>query len=390
MARGVVVPLLVAVVAGVSAGGAGASGWPQAGHDAARTGFNPHASLALPFSSGWGNGASYLGGNGVVEAGGVVLGVGYAGVDALDARSGVTLWHHDGGADGVAMSRQMGYAVGAGAGGEPTLSAYRLADGALLWRQPGGPAGSQWCDAPALKRDAVYVSTVSYDRSVDPPRVSWGVRAYDPVVGRSLWRRSPTFTRSVCSPSVAGRSVYVVADADGHARLVALDEVTGRQRWSLVLPAGVASDQAPMIAGGRLYLRGTVPGSAGGLVIVNLALHAIERVVGLTNDFVSALAIDGDGHVLVAGCGSLTKLDAAGNNLGNVGLHDEGCGGQSIIVANGLAFVTGFQKTYVFNTQSLALVTSIDIYIANSSPIIADDQFIIGGYYGVRALRGMH
>jgi outer membrane protein assembly factor BamB len=397
--------LALAVSLLVSAGSASATArspgaWSQFGHDAARTGSNPfETALAPPFTAAWGHagyGESYPD---VIESAGVVLGYGNTHLIAVDAATGLTRWQQAGEGLYVAAAAEggIGYAVddrdGAYLSGrDPLLVAFRLADGAVLWQQPGGvPAAyvANPCASPALARNALFVATASYDRSVDPPHATWSVRAYDARSGAALWRQPPTFASPVCAPSVAGKSVYVVAEGPGGgSSLVALDAATGQVRWSAGLPSGTPPTDAPVIAHGRAYLVGANDGAGTrSLVIVNLAKHAVARVVRVPID--RRPTVDGAGDVYATACGSLSKLDARGNLLDSVVVDDtEGCGeGQSTPLANGFLYVVEFDDAYVFDARSLALVDDVGVGGFVGSPIVADGQLLIGGDFGISAWR---
>ena len=389
---------------GTSASGsawATASGWPQLGHDAARTGFNPAApGLGPPFSPLFAfSGGTGVGGNGIVESNGTVLAVGNGGVDVLDATTGLARWHRSGVGrfTGTAMRRGIGYAVDEAratelGGHDPMLDAFRLSDGALLWSQPGGVATAETagvCASPALTTHALYVSSVRYDRSVDPPRGIWSVQSYDPVSGRPLWSVPPTFDSPLCAPSVAAGRVLVLASDAGHARLVALDRTTGAVRWSLALPDGVEPGQAPVVRNGRVYLVGTL-GTSGGhdeLVVVNMVHRAVERRTPLPGFASRAPVIDAGGTVYVAACGALTALDARGAILRTAPIEDtEGCGeGQATPLANGFLYVVTFDDAYVFDTARLVAVDDIFVGGFVGSPIVGDARVLIGGDFGVSA-----
>jgi hypothetical protein len=375
--------------------------WTQAGHDAARTGFNPfETSLEPPYARAWSGTGQPAGRDGVVASDGVVLGIAFTGLTALDAETGDVRWSQiaEGRYVGLGAQRGVGYVVddrngNQVTGRDPALSAFRLADGGPLWTRPGGQPLTDGefpdCAMPALTRHSVFVSTASYDRSVDPPRGTWSVRAYDATTGQPQWRHAPTFPSPVCAPSVGWRGVYAVAeDGEGGAKLIALDRHTGRQRWALRLPAGVHTDRAPVIANGRAYLIASTDSPDDSLVVVNLAFRAVERIVPVARA-ARRPTLDRAGRVYVAGCGGISKHDARGKLLRSATIEDtEGCGeGQSTPLANRLLYVVAFDDVYVIDTKTLAIVDDIFVSGFVGAPVVANGQMLIGGDFGVSAWR---
>lgn len=138
-------------------------------------------------------------------------------------------------------------------GGEH-LTAYKAADGSLLWSCGGfNPEGTaQWpaVASPAICGDVAVVAFGRGDRR--QPRLH-GIKlgsSGDVTKTHRLWMRSDTGPFIPTPASYKGR-VYMLSD---RGEIDCLDPVTGKTLWSGVLPEGRGNFYtSPLIAGGHLY-----------------------------------------------------------------------------------------------------------------------------------------
>lgn len=230
------------------AGSHASGGWPQASHDARRSG----ASAAIGPQTGHLRWTVKLEGNvtpgPVIGSNGIIYAASNAGVlHALEPSTGKDVWKYD---------------AGRGYGGDLSTSPAVLADGSILWPGPGAlyalsPAGTlKWKLAlagptsPAVDGDRIVIGTAD-----------GGVFGVDPATGRKTWTAElggNSYGSVALSPTDTHRS-YQTVDSS----LVALDD--GKVAWRKdlgklveVSPA-VAPDGTVVVGGNAPYERGFSP-----------------------------------------------------------------------------------------------------------------------------------
>jgi len=124
--------------------------------------------------------------------------------------------------------------------------------GLRAWKKPIGRCVAS---SPAVDRGTVFQSFLNRhpcNSSAPPGRLEGEVIAFDAGFGKILWRTRIGPTES--SPLVAFRRVYV---GDWRGRVYALDERTGRVRWTFAADGRIKGALARL--GGRLFV-GTYAG----------------------------------------------------------------------------------------------------------------------------------
>jgi outer membrane protein assembly factor BamB len=137
--------------------------------------------------------------------------------------------------------------------GHSFLAAYRLADGAELWRTPREEA-STWSSPNVLP-------AASGDEIVTNGRT---IRGYEARTGKLLWTLAPNSQNVVASPVVGGGVAFVTG---GYPPVRPIYAIRSGQRGDLSLPAGQTSSPAvawshsrggsyiptPLLYAGHLY-----------------------------------------------------------------------------------------------------------------------------------------
>jgi len=164
-----------------------------------------------------------------------------------------------------------------------TMHAYRVANGSEAWsRRLEGNSG--FSASPAVGGDTVFAFTSSsivtaLDASSGSPRWSKPVSsilggfpgsptvaggivyvvpnelvALDAATGNVRWSRAGVGC-FLCSPAVANRTLYVGAGPASARTLLALDAVTGAQKWSFRPQADTSFSwsASPAVSGGRVF-----------------------------------------------------------------------------------------------------------------------------------------
>jgi outer membrane protein assembly factor BamB len=115
-----------------------------------------------------------------------------------------------------------------------TLAAYRLADGHPVWSRQGlGPL----LGSPLVAGDQVFVGSLAsrvYALALQDGRINWSWRG--PTASAAIWS-SPMPWRGLLLVGVASQAGDQPLEA---GRLVALDQVTGREIWSYCTQPGCA------------------------------------------------------------------------------------------------------------------------------------------------------
>lgn len=246
--------------------------WPQARHDAGRTGFNPSATgPRTDVGPDW---VTRVGSGGVGEVSPTVVGgTVYVGNNdgelyAFDAESGNREWRTEVGPhvrSAAAVGTDHVYVVVEGEefGGDEVVAVER-SSGEVDWRytpdHPDTPAA--WLRGqPVVANGHVYVAGNVGGPNLDPTGV---VTALDPASGETDWRRELTddFEQDIATtPAVANGQVYVFnhpyAEEGRNGTLYALDAASGDVTWNTsVAPLGwtvLATDDRVYVAGRDTY-----------------------------------------------------------------------------------------------------------------------------------------
>jgi outer membrane protein assembly factor BamB len=169
---------------------------------------------------------------------------------ALDAASGQERWRADLG-DWVDTTPAVMNGVVYVANRAGTLFALDAATGQERWRLDLGPTGtSGTVQSPAASPDLGIVAAVGADGIL---------RVVDAATGTERWTYGPnpeagdgdgTTARTIAGPPVIAHGLVFAGTAD--ARLLALDAVTGEERWHSV-GSTLSPGYAPVIAGDTVY-----------------------------------------------------------------------------------------------------------------------------------------
>jgi|CXWL01.1.fsa_nt_gi outer membrane protein assembly factor BamB len=136
-------------------------------------------------------------------------------------------------------------------GEEETVTAYALADGAMLWRdtypQPYRPTSEA-----AGHRKGPFATPVLADGRLFTFGIDEVLSAYDAVSGKRLWRRDFSAVYAVprpyygtsWSPLVADGKLVVYVGGPGDGALLALDPATGGEIWRAVPGADAGASTA--------------------------------------------------------------------------------------------------------------------------------------------------
>jgi outer membrane protein assembly factor BamB len=150
---------------------------------------------------------------------------------AFDARTGTRRWvgWSDTPSETVVADSGMLVISGESPSDQPTVSAYRVADGRLVWSYPGTDLA-----APVVAGGRVLLTNVDSG-------ASYGISV---TTGRIAWKRTATYHVSAANP--AGDRFYATTPAGA---LVALTVATGARAWSVTGGWGTVTTD-----GRRLYV----------------------------------------------------------------------------------------------------------------------------------------
>ncbi|MDX6513590.1 MAG: large repetitive protein [Gaiellaceae bacterium] len=370
--------------------------WPQAGHDAARTGFNAgehtigvgnvatlHQAWAV---KGW-IGQSCVGAP--VVSNGVLYGAGddqFGGgvdfqLDAFDATTGAFKWDAFLGQTTTSPSVDSGRVF---AGGN-SLRAFAATSGTSLWPST---ASADWFAAGAVSAGGlVFTSDLT------------GVFGLHATDGTVAWSRDPN-TGDVSPPASAGGLVFAeVGPAVGsHNDLYAFNAASGTTAWSQSMNDSFPSPirVPPTVAGGRVFATDS-DGDLQGLLLTNPASSWFipSHDTGADWTYSGISYANGTAYATwientATGATGVTGLDAINPVTGSIlwtvgtGAETDALPGMSItspVIANGVVYV-GAQDghVYAFNASTGAPLRTFTFSTgcAPPTPIVANGTLYVG------------
>jgi outer membrane protein assembly factor BamB len=191
------------------------------------------------------------------------------------------------------------------------------------------------------------------------------IRALDATNGSVIW--GPRVIGNLqLVPGLAADSanVYVVNNA---GTLVALDQATGNQVWSVQLPGQYSFTSPPTVSGGVVYVGGA--GSGGTLYAVAAETGAVLWTAPVMNGDNSSPAVTDGGVYVSYACGRAYRFATATGSLEWARITGcEGGGGSTPVLHDGKVYVRDHFYPAVLDAETGAVLDATGAFASSAAP----------------------